>query len=91
MVEGRLDTGPDTALTALSVGAIVRLNDSVQMMVSARSLVPLREEKDPIFQSDLVLRIGNQKDHDIRLISRFEDDNITGRTTEYGLTYSWHF
>lgn len=91
MVEGRLDTGSDVLQAGFRVGAIARLDDSVQMMLSARSLAPFQNYEKPTLQSDLVLRIGSQRDRDLRLISRYENDHISGQTTEMGLTYSWHF
>ena len=91
MVEGRLDTGRDTVRAGFSVGAIARIDDRVQMMLSARSLAPAQNHESPTFQSDFALRIGNQRDSDFRVISRYENGDISGQTVEFGLTYSWHF
>lgn len=91
MVEGRLDTGRDTVRVGFSVTAIARIDDRVQMMFSAVSLAPVQDYDRSTFQSDLAFRFGKQRDRDLRVIARHEDDGISGRTTELGLTYSWHF
>ncbi len=91
MVEGRLDTGRDIVRAGISVGALARIDDRVQMMLSARGLVPVQEYEQPTLQSEFALRIGNRRDSDLRVISRYENDHILGRITEFGLTYSWHF
>ena len=91
MVEGRLDTGRDTVRAGFSVGAIARIDDRVQMMFSARNLAPVQDYERPTLQSDFALRIGNQRDSDFRVISRYENDSVSGRIMEIGLTHSWHF
>jgi len=91
MVEGRLDTGQHTVRAGFSIGAIARIDDRVQMMLSARSLSPIRNYERTTLQSDFGLRIGDQRDSDFRLISRYENDDISGQTMEFGLSYSRHF
>lgn len=91
MVEGRLDTGRNTVRAEFSVGAMARIDDRVQMIASARSLASIQDFERPTLQSDFALRIGNQRDNDFRVISRYENDHSSGRTIELGLTYSWHF
>ncbi len=91
MFEGRLDTGRDNVRAGFSVGAIARIDDRVQMMISVFSLTPIQDYDRPTLQSEFALRVGNRKDSDLRVISRYESDDISGRTTELGLTFSWHF
>ncbi|NNV48967.1 DUF4105 domain-containing protein [Roseobacter sp. HKCCD7415] len=91
MVEGRLDTGRDTVRAGFSVGAIAQIDDRVQMMLSARRLAPVPDYDRPTLQSDLALRLGKRRDSDFRLISRFDSNTVSGRTMEWGLTYSLHF
>ena len=91
MIEGRIDSGPDTLQGGLRIGAVARLNDELQLAFSARSLTPLQENISPLLQSEFTIRLGQQKDQDFRLVSRFESDYDRHVTTELGLAYSWHF
>ncbi len=91
MVEGRVDTGPDSVRAGFSIGVLARVDDCVQMMLSARGLSPIQNYERVTLRSDFVLRIGDQRESDFRLISRYENDDLSGQTMEFGLSYSRHF